>query len=105
MILEKEIMEDLERFELDFRRAISSNFINMKTSDFQHIAAVYQNVFGEKLTPQRMSCGVCRLRALKSLGQAYFDTKTQMEQAEAESEQTEDKPKKKAGRPKKNKTE
>lgn len=104
VLLDKETMEELAGFEQAFRYAINSNFISMKSSDFQRFANIYARIFGA-LSPQRMSCNTCRLAALKKLGQVYMDTKKADEEAKERAEMSEENiaetPKKKAGRPKK----
>lgn len=72
----------------------------MNNTDFSKVAAIYKEVFGEGLTLSQMTCNTCRLRALKRLGEDYFNYEQKLAQ-EAKQERQAEPEKKKAGRPKK----
>ena len=102
-LLDDDKMEQLQEFETAMRYAVKSNFVNMKSSDFQRFAKIYGEIF-EPLTPKKMSCNTCRLNSLKLLGNAYFDTKAYNESQKKEKEEevkSEEPAKRKPGRPKK----
>ena len=99
----KEQFEECSKYEQEFRWAIRSNFVHMDQGTFNDVARLYKEILGVGMTKSQMTCGTCRLNALKALGKDYFDTmdviaKQQSEQAKQE---TEEAPKKKGGRPKK----
>lgn len=99
----REQFEECRKYEQEFRWAIRSNFVHMDQGTFNDVARLYKEILGVGMTKAQMTCGTCRLNALKALGKDYFDTmdviaKQQSEQAKQE---TEEAPKKKGGRPKK----
>lgn len=107
VLLKDEHMEACKEFEQAFRWAINSNFVGLKTSEFQRVMNIYTEVFGESLNTQQMSCNTCRLKALKKIAQAYFDTKSVDEEnarrklLQASGQTQVQETKKKPGRPKK----
>ena len=111
MMLDKETMEKLLPYEQDLKYAVRSNFVNMRMSDFEKVAEIYNGIY-TPLRKGQMSCGSCRLQALRKIGEDYLKTKefdeelakkkAMKEKEEAESADTPKTPsKKKAGRPKK----
>ena len=85
-------------WEQTFRWALNSNFVHLSNGEFNQIAAIYKEVFGEGLTASQMTCNTCRLKSLKRLGEEYF--KIQQEKAKEQKEENiAEKPKKKGGRP------
>ena len=64
----------LEKYDSVLNAAVKSNFLRLPSSEFNEIAAVYDQLF----TPLRQSqrnCNTCRLNALKTIGRVYFDEK------------------------------
>jgi hypothetical protein len=110
-MLDKETMEKLLPYEKDLKYAVRSNFVNMRMSDFEKVAEIYNGIY-TPLRKGQMSCGSCRLQALRKIGEDYLKTKEFSEELakkkamkEKEKEEVENTapqtPKKKAGRPKK----
>lgn len=101
-LLTEEQYNKSKQWEQAFRWALKSNFVGLKTSEFQQVMVIYEEVFGEGLNSRQMSCNTCRLNALKKLGQVFNDTKALMEKKEEEDKEDKAVPeKKKPGRPKK----
>lgn len=96
----QEQYEKCKEWEQQLRWAVKSNFVHMNNTDFSKVAAIYKEVFGEGLTLAQMTCNTCRLRALKRLGEDYFNYEQKLAQ-EAKEERTQEPEKKKVGRPKK----
>jgi len=94
--LGKEAMEELSEFEKEFKLAIKSNFVRMDGQRFGRVAALYTKYCGVTLTKSQMTCSVCRLNAMKALGQVYFENQERMAAEEVEEEK-----KKRKGRPRK----
>lgn len=94
----KELVDNCKEFEQAFNWAIKSNFVRMTNTDFSRVAVLYKEATGKTLSASQMTCNTCRLNTLKTLGKEYFKWKAFYEQLEKEKE---DKPKKKAGRPRK----
>lgn len=101
----REQVDRASQFEKDFRYAINSNFMRMQPAPFAELCAIYSEVFGKKLTASQMTCNTCRLRTVQTLGEEWFKWKAYYEKKDEEEknaqEQTEEKPKKKVGRPRK----
>ena len=95
----REEVKTLERFEQIFRWAIRSNFVHLSQSEFNEIAKYYKDILGVGMTKSQMTCNTCRLNAIKALGNAYFESRDEYIKEDRELE--EQKPKKKAGRPRK----
>lgn len=81
----------LKEYERNLTNAVKSSFVHMSGNDFQKIAEIYREVFGEALSRSQMNCNTCRLNALKRLGELYIN----YEKAEPVKKDT------KRGRPKK----
>jgi hypothetical protein len=94
-----EQFEKCKDFEQQFRWAVNSNFLHMSNTEFNKIAALYLEVFGEALTRNQMTCNTCRLKAMQRLGNDYFTTQQTIAE-EDKKNRIEEKPKK-SGRPKK----
>lgn len=95
----REQFEKCKDFEQQFRWAVNSNFLHMSNTEFNKIAALYLEVFGEALTRNQMTCNTCRLKAMVRLGNDYFATQQTIAE-EDKKNRIEEKPKK-SGRPKK----
>lgn len=88
----------LLKYEQQLTAAAKCNFLRMSASDFNVLAAVYDNLF-RPLRPSQRNCNTCRLNALKSLYNAFIgekmerEVKAQMEEQEkAKAEQEENNP-------------
>ncbi len=99
----REQFEKCKPYEQTFKWAIRSNFVHLSTSEFSEIAKLYKEILGVTMTKAQMTCGTCRLNALKALGKDFFDTMDILakEQQESPVEEETEAPKKKGGRPKK----
>lgn len=101
----KEMIDKCSKFELQLRWAVKSNFVHMTNKEFSEIAALYKSVYGEGLTTSQMTCNTCRLKALKRLGNDYFESVQAIALKEKEERLAEMgaviQPKKKGGRKKK----
>lgn len=71
--LTQEQYESLKPFERNLRNAASKSFVHMVAEDFEKVAKIYTDVFGETLTKSQMSCNTCRLNALRKLGELYVN--------------------------------
>lgn len=89
--LTKEQYEALQQYERNLKNAASKSFVHMSGEDFEKVAKIYADVFGETLTKSQMGCNTCRLNALRKLGELYV----------AYERHEEPKVPKKAGRPRK----
>lgn len=111
----KEQYEKLVQYEQELRYAYKLSFMSMSRSKFNEIMEVYNEIW-EPLSPRQANCGTCRLKAMKKIGEAYFQFQQEMAEeakeermaGDKEEKQDEIKPviqpvpeKRKAGRPKK----
>lgn len=69
--LTKEQYKSLEPWEKEITNAYKNNFVHMTSENFNKVAAIYKEIFGEQLNPSQMRCNTCRLNALRKLGEAY----------------------------------
>lgn len=72
----------LQKYEDKLNNALRNSFLRMSPSEFNEVAAVYDQLY----TPLRQSqrnCNTCRLNALKTLGRAYNEEKTRRALEEA----------------------
>lgn len=95
--LTKEQLEKLAPYEKNLTNAYKNNFVHMSGEDFQKVAVIYAEVFGEGLTKSQMGCNTCRLNALRKLGELYVAAQETKEKKESKG--------KKRGRPAKLKNE
>lgn len=72
--LTKDQMEKLAPYEKNLTNAYRNSFVHMSGEDFQKVAEIYTEVFGEALTKSQMGCNTCRLNALRKLGEVYVTT-------------------------------
>lgn len=68
-------MDKLAPYEKNITNAYKNSFVHMPGEDFQKVAVIYAEIFGEELTKSQMSCNTCRLNALRKLGELYVTTK------------------------------
>lgn len=68
----------LLKYEQQLTAAAKCNFLRMSASDFNVLAAVYDNLF-RPLRPSQRNCNTCRLNALKSLYNAFIGEKMERE--------------------------
>ena len=99
----REQVEKCSKYEREFTWAVRSNFIHMSATEFNEIAALFREIMGRSLTRNEMTCNTCRLKAMKELGNDYFNSRDAFikEDRDNENEAKEESPKKKGGRPKK----
>lgn len=97
----REEVQLCENYEQIFRWAIRSNFVHLTQSEFNDIAKLYKDILGVGMTKSQMTCNTCRLNAIKALGNAYFESRDEYIKEDREKEMEMEKPKKKAGRPRK----
>lgn len=69
--LTKEQYESLKPYEKNLVNAYKHSFVHMPGEEFEKVAAIYTQVFGESLTKSQMGCNSCRLNALRKLGELY----------------------------------
>lgn len=86
----QEQFEKLKPWEKVLNNAVRCDFIHLSATEFNKIAEIYEEVLGEKLTVRQRNCNTCRLNALKKLGAEFIAYRDR-----------DQKPKRKAGRPKK----
>lgn len=110
----KEQYKKLVQYEQELRYAYKLSFMSMSRGKFNEIMEVYNEIW-EPLSPRQANCGTCRLKAMKRIGEAYFNFQQEMAKeakeermADGEDKQDEIKPviqpvpeKRKVGRPKK----
>lgn len=70
----KEQYESLTKWEDVFDKAIKKNFIHLSNTEFNEIADVYDKLY-TPLTKRERNCNLCRLKALKKIGEDYFKYK------------------------------
>ena len=107
--MDKEIYEKLVPFEKELRWAVKQSFMSLNNGRFGELMLIYNQLYGETLSKAQLSCGTCRLRAMKRIGQDFLDEQQRiaLEQkeerlAEEEKESTpekKDEKKSKRGRP------
>lgn len=93
--LTKENYEKLKPYERHLVSAYKNSFVHMSGSDFQVVAGIYKDVYGESLTRSQMNCNSCRLSTLRKLGELYSKYTEKETEKETEKKET------KRGRPKK----
>ena len=91
----KEQYEKLQPYEKNIKNAVKNSFVHMTGSEFEKVAVIYAEIFGQALTKAQRGCNTCRLNALKRLGEVYN------EYNQEHKEETADNKPKKTGRPKK----
>lgn len=69
--LTKAEYEKLKPYEKHILAAYKQSFVHVSGDEFDKIAEIYKEVFGEGLTKSQMGCNTCRLNALRKLGAAY----------------------------------
>lgn len=69
--LKKEQYEKLKDYEKHLLSAYKNSFVHITAADFQKVAEIYAEVFGETLRKSQMNCNTCRLNALRKLGELY----------------------------------
>lgn len=67
-------MDKLAPYEKNITNAYKNSFVHMAGDDFQKVAEIYAEIFGETLTKSQMGCNTCRLNALRKLGELYVTT-------------------------------
>ena len=100
----KEQYTKLQKWAQQLRWAAKSNFIHLSAAEFNEIAGVYAEVYGEGLTQSQKSCNTCRLKALKRLYNSVFQYEQEiaLQQKEENLQEAESQDnKKKPGRKKK----
>lgn len=70
----KEQIEKLNKWETVLNNAVSHNFIHLSTDEFNEIASVYDEIF-TPLTKRERGCNLCRLKAVKKVGEEYLKEK------------------------------
>ena len=100
-----EQFERLKPYEQELKWAHRQNFLSMGNGRFGELMVIYKELYNSELNKSQRACGTCRLRAVKRIATDFFDHAQNLAIAEKEerlNEPTEeDKPKKKAGRPRK----
>ena len=106
--MKKEQYEKLQGFEQDLRYAYRTNFLSMGSGRFKDLMSIYKDLYGVGLNQRQSSCSTCRLNAVKKIAGDYFAFQQQLAEEEKIERQEaidlgleEEKPKKKAGRPRK----
>jgi len=84
----KEQRDRIAKYEVAMNRALKINFLHLNNGEFGELMDVYNELF-TPLNKSQMTCGTCRLNAVKKLAAEYFKSAP------------EEKEKKKPGRPKK----
>lgn len=69
--LTKAEYEKLKPYEKHILAAYKQSFVHVSGDEFNKIAEIYKEVFGEGLTKSQMGCNTCRLNALRKLGELY----------------------------------
>lgn len=93
----QEQFEKLIEFEAPITNAYKNSFLHLPASEFNKIAAIYDEIYEKPLTKSQRNCNTCRLNALKRLGMDYWNYKNKIEK----NEETPNKPKSNVGRPRK----
>lgn len=94
--MNNEQLDVCQKYESVLGRAVKKNFLHISNSEFGEIAEVYDEVF-TPLTKRERNCNSCRLKAIKKLGEKYFE---ELENAKVQAEEVITTVKKR-GRPKK----
>lgn len=71
MEITKEQYKLLAPWEKEITNAYRNSFVHMTSENFNKIAEIYKEIFGEQLNPSQMRCNTCRLNALRKLGEVY----------------------------------
>lgn len=105
----REQYDKLQEFEQDLRYALRMNFMSIGNGRFKELMNIYKEMYGVGLTLRQSSCSTCRLNAIKRIANDYNEFQQRLAEEEKKTreeeaidlELEEDKPKKKAGRPRK----
>lgn len=70
--LTKEQYDKLTPWKDALRSAWKNSFVRVTATEFNKIAAIYNEVFEQPLRKGQMGCNTCRLNALSKLGELYY---------------------------------
>ena len=64
----REQYDKLNVYEQQLRWGVKSNFVHMSSVEFEKVAALYEELYGQALTQAQKNCNTCRLNAIRKMG-------------------------------------